>query len=345
MTTRRRERFLAAVLISATALSAARPSLAQVTPAVSGADRRNDAADHFRRGVSLYKDRDFVAALVEFRRAYELVPNYRVLFDIAQSLYQLQRYAEALSAFESYLAQAGTQIAPVRRASVESDIRALRARVGRLDVTTNVDGAEIRVDDQTVGTSPLAAPVLVSVGHRKITVAKPGRVPLEKFVDVAAGDRTAVSFDFPEPASPPPVATNTTTPSNPTTRSETHTPANVEPPPPAPPPPESTAPMWIAWTATGLFAAGTAVTGGLVLKSKSNLSTDLGAYPADPSAIDSDRSRAKTLATASDILLAATAVSLAVALYVTLTHRGSQTESGDVKLGLGLGGIQLRGNY
>jgi tetratricopeptide (TPR) repeat protein len=343
-----RERLVVVLLVAATALGVARPSLADA-PAAS--ERKNDAADHFKRGVTLYKDRDFVGALVEFRRAYELLPNYRVLYDIGQSLYQLQRYAEALTTFESYLAQGGAQVPAARRASVENDLKALHARVGSLRVSVNMDGAEIRVDDQTVGASPLDKPLLVSVGHRKITVSKAGTVPAEKFVDVAAGDRANVTFELVEPTSPNAVAAVPPPPAPQRREPSREVPTTEPPATPAPEPePPSSAPVWIAWTTTTLLAAGTAVTGALVLNTKSTLSSQLQAYPADPSAIDSERTRGKTLATASDILLAATAVSLAVSLYVTLSHGGAGPEKtgrngADVKLGLGLGGLQLRGDY
>jgi len=320
------------------------------TAMAAGGDKKNEAGDHFRRGVGLYKERDFVAALVEFRRAYELAPNYRVLYDIGQSLFQLQRYADAIPAFEQYLAQGGNQISPVRRQSVEADLKTLRSRVGHLDVQVNLDGAEIRVDDQTVGTSPLAKPVLVSVGHRRITVAKPGRVSLEKFADISAGDQTSLTFTFPDQTQPAPVA------QAPDTRGRDRD-EETPPPPqpvivqqPAPPPePPSSAPLWISWTTTALLGAGTAVTGAFVLSTKASLSNKLSQFPGDADAIESDRKKAKAFATASDILLAATAVSLAVSVYITLSHGGPETHEAaslrDVKLGIGPGRLELRGSF
>src|SRR5438046_1076480 len=67
----------------------------------------NDAAKHFQRGVTMYTEADYRAALVEFRRAYEIAPNATVLYNIAQTYYQLQDYAGALVTFERYLAEAG----------------------------------------------------------------------------------------------------------------------------------------------------------------------------------------------------------------------------------------------
>jgi hypothetical protein len=307
----------------------------------------DSAASHFRHGVALYKEGDYEGALVEFRRAQELTPNYRVLYDIGQSLYQLQRYAGALSAFEDYLAQGGTQLSPARRAAVEADLRALRARVGHLEIAVNVDGAEIRVDDQVVGTSPLAAPVLVSIGHRKITVVKADRVPVEKFVDIAMGDRAKIAFDLPAPAAASPAAPvtakdapvgstphdETGAPSSPLVRrSEAASGASL---------------VWVPWATTGVLAVATGVTGALALTSKASLSNDLATFPGEPAVINQDRSRAKAFSIASDALLAASAVSLGVALYVTLrSHPARSGEvGGEVRVRLGIDGVAIQGNF
>jgi hypothetical protein len=339
-----------ALLLAAIVAAVPRSSTAQPAPRADAPPQATAAEQpevHFRRAVTLYKDGDYAGALVEFRRAYELSPNYRVLYNIGQSLYQLQRYADALTTFESYLAQGGAQIADARRTSVEGDIRQLQARVGRVQVAVNLEGAEVRVDDETVGTSPLAAPVRVSIGHRKITVAKAGRVPIERFVDVAAGDRVQVSLEFPE--QPPAVALVPAPP-------PASAPAPVVPPAPEPtvppplathdvPPPGSSPSIpWVPWAVAGVFAAGTIVTGALTLAAKGDLTSKLDAYPGDPAAIDQDRNRAKTFSYVSDGLLAATVVSAGIAAYFTFVRR-APAASVNVGLGVGVQGVEVRGEY
>ncbi len=119
-----------------------------------------------------------------------------MLYNLGQTYFQLQRYADALKTLQAFLSEAGAQIPPDRRASVENDVRQLQNRVGQVDVKVNVDGAQILVDDEPVGTSPLAQPATVSVGHRKITATKAGIAAQDRFVDVAAGDRASVAFDL-----------------------------------------------------------------------------------------------------------------------------------------------------
>ena len=45
------------------------------------------AQGHFQRGVELYGERNYDGALAEFSRAHELSPNYRVLYNLAQTYF------------------------------------------------------------------------------------------------------------------------------------------------------------------------------------------------------------------------------------------------------------------
>src|SRR5207253_1725396 len=110
-------------------------------------------------GVELYNEGDFRGALVEFKRAYTLLPRANVLYDIGQTEYQLQEYAPALRTLERFLAETGPNAA--HRAEVEETVDVLRGRVGRIALTADHGECEVTVDDQPAGTTPLAQPVLV----------------------------------------------------------------------------------------------------------------------------------------------------------------------------------------
>ncbi len=286
-----------------------------------------EAAAHFRRGVELYKEGDGGGALVEFKRTYDLAPNYRVLYNLGQTYYQLQRYADALTTLQAFLDQGGVQIPPDRRASVEADVRALENRVGVIEIRSNVEGAQILIDDEAVGTAPLAQPVRVSLGHRKVTATKDGQPSQERFLDVAAGDHPVVMLEF--PTATPAVAS-------------VLAPAPVaSAPPDAPSPSPSRTGTWVAWSITGALGAATAVTGILALASKSDLSTQLGSFPGNAAAIDQARARTKTFGVLCDALLGATVVAGGIAVYVTLTARAHAS----AEVAVGPSGIALRGRY
>jgi hypothetical protein len=177
--------------------------LAALTLLVSAPSRASDAAPdvqahaaatHFDRGVKLYGERDWRAALVEFQRAYAISPQYRVLYNVGQCLFQVEDYVGSLEAFEKYVAQGKAEVPQERRDQVQASIRELRGRIAHVRVIANVAGAEVTVDDAVVGTTPLAAPLLVSAGRRKIVARKPGREDVVRFVDVAGEDSVDVAL-------------------------------------------------------------------------------------------------------------------------------------------------------
>ncbi len=156
-----------------------------------------EAGKHFGRGVSLYDEADYRAALVEFRRAYEIAPNAVVLYNIGETYYQLQNYAAALTALERYMAESPDTAE--HRAEVQKTLDILRSRVGKVVITTNVPGCEVTVDDEFVGKSPLPQAVPVSIGRRKITAMRSGLPPDTRFVEVAAGDTASITLTLEEP--------------------------------------------------------------------------------------------------------------------------------------------------
>lgn len=155
-----------------------------------------EAARHFDQGVKLYEEGDWRGALVEFERAYGTLPNYRVLYDIGQCRFQLQDYAGALDALQRYLAEGGSEVPADRREKVTATIDDLNMRVAHLHITSNVEGAEIAVDDVAVGRTPLPGPITVSVGRRRVSLTQPGRPPFVRFVDVAGQDTVEVPLDL-----------------------------------------------------------------------------------------------------------------------------------------------------
>ena len=136
------------------------------------AQKTDEARSRFGRGVELFKENDYRAALIEFKRAYELAPNYKVLYNLGQTSLELQDYASALKTFEQYLREGGKDVPSKRKAEVEAELGKLRTRVAKITVEVNVEGAEVSIDDIVVGRTPLTEPLTVSAGRRKISVSK-----------------------------------------------------------------------------------------------------------------------------------------------------------------------------
>jgi|HubBroStandDraft_4_1064222.scaffolds.fasta_scaffold74791_2 hypothetical protein len=162
------------------------------------------ASAHFARGVKLYEEDDFRAAVIEFNRAYELAPNWAVLYDLGQAHYQLREYPSALRSLEKYLEQGGDGIAADRRAQVEREIGELRGRVARVTAVSNVEGADVALDDAPLGKTPVREPVVVGEGRHRLTISKAGYVATTRLMDIAGGDQVTIRLDL-TPETPVPV--------------------------------------------------------------------------------------------------------------------------------------------
>ena len=60
-------------------------------------------------------------------------------------------------------------------------------------IRSNVDDAEISIDDVPVGHTPLSAPLVVGAGRRRIVLSALG-VQQSRIVDLAGGDNTTIDL-------------------------------------------------------------------------------------------------------------------------------------------------------
>jgi tetratricopeptide (TPR) repeat protein len=90
-------------------------------------DPRGDARAHYAKGLELAGQRGYEEALREFNTAYEISPQFAVLFNIGQAHIALGHTVEAIDALTRYLRDGGDRISPDRRAQVERQIAGLRS--------------------------------------------------------------------------------------------------------------------------------------------------------------------------------------------------------------------------
>jgi len=307
-------RRLLAMLVLALSLAA--------TPARASDNASREAAKHFQRGVDLYNDGDFRGALVEFKKAYSVWPRANVLYDIGQTEYQLLDYASALKTMERYLAETGPNAA--HRQEVESTVEVLRGRVGRIILTTDGGACDVLVDDQPAGTTPLDAPLLVSVGPRKVAVHCAGDRAAIKRLEVAAGESVRVELKVP----PAPIAA---------VRSAMEAGGAAKESAPSVP-----GKGWTTgWIISGVLVAATVAMGTTTLVEQSRLSSLRNSFPVEKSAIDRQANLTTGLAITSDILGAASIAAIGVATYLTIKYeRGKK-----LRLGMTARGVQVGGTF
>lgn len=297
------------VIVAAAVISVAPLAHAQGTEApadaTSGAAR---AEEHFKRARQLYDEGDFTLSLVEFQRAYDISPNYRVLYNIGQVDIQLYNYAAARTALERYLRDGGSDIPETRRTQVEQDLKMLRERTAHLRIRTNPPGSDVAIDDVPVPPTVLADEILVNAGRRKIVVTRVGHAPATRLVTLAGGDHSDLTIDLAP------------------LQAEPSKPVVVTVPQPTEAPKKSYTPAIVGWSTTAALAVATGVVGGLYLSKESDIdklsdpSRQVTKQEADDATASADR-----LAVAADVLGLATIVAAGVSLYFTV--RPPKTEA------------------
>jgi hypothetical protein len=85
---------------------------------------------------------------------------------------------------------------PEQRKSLEASFLNVRARVGAVKVTVNIDGADVFVGERFAGTTPLPGEVYVAPGRARISAKKTGYGEVEGKVDVAAQGTATLSLDL-----------------------------------------------------------------------------------------------------------------------------------------------------
>jgi hypothetical protein len=280
----------------------------------------HEASRHFQRGVDLYGEGDFRGALVEFKRAHSVLPRATVLYNIGQTEYQLHDYAAALRTLERFLAETGRNAD--HRTEVEETVEVLRGRVGRIVVASDRMDCDVTIDDHPAGATPVAQPIAVSVGSRRVAVACPGLPRGSREVEVAGGETIRVELNFgpTHPFDAPPSA------------------LSAAATPPAGP---SKGAVTAAWVATGILGAATVAAYAGAFVEGRQLDDLRHTYPITANALDDKVKLTSRLALAGDILAVTTAASAGLAVYLGWS---SHRERG-LALGLSPGGVTVGGRF
>ncbi len=146
------------------------PLLAQ---AGAGDAMTDMARQRFQEGVKAYDAKKYDQARVAFLQAYALKHHPAVLLNLAQSELRSAHPVEAARHFAAYLRE-NPSAAGLERADAEKGLTEARAKVGRVAIGVNVTGADVYVDGELVGRSPLSEPVDVAPGNHAIEVKHSG---------------------------------------------------------------------------------------------------------------------------------------------------------------------------
>jgi hypothetical protein len=281
--------------------SANAQSATPATPAASAPSAQNiaEARKRYDSGLKLYEDGNYEASRIEFERAMSLAPSYRILYNIGLAYKQLNNYVDALTAFERYLSEGGAEVPADRRTAVTKEIAEIRPRIARVTVTANVPGADIAIDDVAIGKAPLAAPIAVNPGVRKISAAARGHLPATKTITVGGSEKVDVVLDL---QILPTETKFVERKSNPWT-----------------------VPTVIGWSATGAGVVATTIFGVLALGAKKDQEKTNANFGSTKDERDSARTKTTTLSTVTDVLGITTVVFAGASVYMTIKMLGAKS--------------------
>jgi tetratricopeptide (TPR) repeat protein len=298
----------------------------------------------FHQGVQLYNEGSFEAALAEFRKAYQLFPNYRLYYNIAQTYFDLHDYVSSIKNLKQYVQEGGSELSAERRKQVSELNQKLEERIAFLEIACNLDGADIRVDDMPVGVSPLTSAVLVNAGPRRITAVKAGYAVAARMVTVSGKERARVSLEVSALAKQRALELAQSAVAD---DAEAGMPTVAIKSDSAKRQPlkigliSSTVVMGGCAIATGIF-------GVLALDARKSFNDELSKIPNSKDNVDSARTTMKRDAYMTDVFGAATLVAGGAALYFLLSDTGPKRLSGkksSVALAPTVGGLLLYGQW
>ncbi len=165
------------------------PRKAPLAESLSGA-----AKEAYEAAVVLVNNKDCAGAITKYRQAYDLSRDPRLLFDIAVCDRDLRAYAQMQRLLLRYEQETGANLSPEEKADVDAALAAIRELVGTVHLTVSEAGADVRVDAESVGTTPLAAPLVVDLGKHTLSVTKDGFDPAERTLEIVGGNETSVAI-------------------------------------------------------------------------------------------------------------------------------------------------------
>ena len=281
-------------------------------------ETEDEATIAFQTGKVLFHDKEFAAAADEFRRANELRPNWKLLYNIGQSEAAAKRFGLAVEAFEKYLVLGGDEIESTRCDELLEEIRKFREIVGALEIKAEA-GLLIIVDDTERGTTPLSGPILIAAGIEHHVAAMRDDTPVFEQRLRVNGEQQKI------------LEIQTTTPKSDTSANEaaSQTTTSAEPPPAVSPSKQDKSPSPLKPVGWSLLGAGAGtliaamVTGGIVLSIDNDLENDCEPDGCPPGKVEK-RNQMNRLALTTDILIGCGAVLAASGIILWVIGNSTQ---------------------
>jgi hypothetical protein len=116
----------------------------------------------------------YLDALGRFEQAYAIFPSPKIHFNIAQTLNELGRPLEALDHYERFVRELPEAQSPEQWRLAHEQIFKLQGAIATVEIQCNVVDAQVTVDGQPAGLTPLARSIRLMPGPHALVIAKAG---------------------------------------------------------------------------------------------------------------------------------------------------------------------------
>ncbi|HEX3343838.1 MAG TPA: PEGA domain-containing protein [Polyangiaceae bacterium] len=151
-----------------------------------------DARRDYDAGKLLFEDGDYATALLKYQAALDETHDPRLLWNVAVCQKDLRHYAKAAATLARYLAEGGDLLSASDRHDAQELARAIAPFTVPTTLRVSEPDAQIWIDDVPVGRSPLAGPVALDMGTRRVRVKKDGFRLFEREFPVGGSAATTI---------------------------------------------------------------------------------------------------------------------------------------------------------
>lgn len=138
--------------------------------ALAAPARAQNADEIYKASAAAYKAGDYNRALKLLEQACSILPDERCDYNAGRIFEKMGRYKDAAARYKNTLSRA---VSEEVREKAEERLRAILPFLpGRIEVRTDVAGAEVSIDGKAVGTTPMM-PVELAAGDHEVVLRHP----------------------------------------------------------------------------------------------------------------------------------------------------------------------------
>ena len=149
------------------------------------------AAELKKQGDKAHEAFRFAEALAAYSEAFVITGDPALLYNKGRALEGLNDFPQALVNLEAFELKASPEL-KARVPGLQALLNDVRARITKLTVQCNVEGAEIRLAERAIGVTPAPKVIAVNAGKALLEVTAEGYMPFSAMQTLPGGGDLSV---------------------------------------------------------------------------------------------------------------------------------------------------------